>query len=112
MRISTYVGALLLCERRVTSALNQANINQGIPGFEEAAKEWRAEHVAAMHRRDGIFIRLMRRLGDMRLKSLGPYADEYYTDDEIPGTCGECGGPLQIVRPGKQQCPECGQEEL
>lgn len=25
--------------------------------------------------------------------------------EEIGGTCAECGGPLQLVRPGKWQCP-------
>ena len=28
--------------------------------------------------------------------------------DDDPGTCANCGGPLEMVRPGKVQCPDCG----
>lgn len=27
-------------------------------------------------------------------------------DDERGGVCADCGGPLQLVRPGKWQCPD------
>lgn len=34
--------------------------------------------------------------------------DDEYVD---PGTCGKCGHLLQLVRPGKTQCPYCDMEE-
>jgi predicted RNA-binding Zn-ribbon protein involved in translation (DUF1610 family) len=29
-------------------------------------------------------------------------------DEDLLRACGDCGAELQIVRPGKYQCPKCG----
>lgn len=34
------------------------------------------------------------------------FTDAYYEDD-LRHCCLECGGEMQIVRPGKWQCPKC-----
>lgn len=37
----------------------------------------------------------------------GSISDGYIPEDELIHTCGDCGATLQIVRPGKYQCPKC-----
>ena len=35
------------------------------------------------------------------------YPSPPYLEDELDHYCGECGHHLQLVRPGKWQCPRC-----
>jgi hypothetical protein len=36
-----------------------------------------------------------------------PLTVDDYDEDDMTHTCGDCGEKLQIVRPGKYQCPNC-----
>lgn len=37
-----------------------------------------------------------------------PMTVEIFYEEDLKHICGECGAELEIVRPGKYQCPNCG----